>query len=177
MPTIALVDENPQALGEMSRTLEAEGFHIRPHQDTASALANLETDSPDLLILDISLPDLDGEELVRRLRQKSDIPVIVMTARATSLDKATNMEIPAADFIRKPFSHAVLVDRVRTLLRRQGFAEDAVDKYVVAKTDNNEASAPPATRYLNSSEQRAFGAALRRSVEVISGGTSRAKRS
>ena len=179
MPTITLVDEDRKTLDDMSSGLEAEGYRIRAYQDSASALDGLETDSPDLLICDVSLPDLHGEELVRRLREKSNIPVIIVTARAAAPDQLSKVKIPAGELIRKPISHRVLVERVRALLRRYRSAEHAAGKTV--STEDKEraraAAVPPVTRYLNPLEQRAFSGALRRSVRVISGGTARGKQS
>jgi two-component system, OmpR family, response regulator ChvI len=173
MPTIALVEEDPKALDDMSSRLEAEGYRIQAYQDAASALDGLETDSPDLLILDVSFADLDGQELVRQLREKLNIPLIIMTARAVAPDEFANMQMPADELIRKPFSERVLVNRVRTLLRRQGFAEDAGNKTVSTEAGEREPAAASATRHLTPSEQRVFSAALRRSVKVISSGASR----
>jgi DNA-binding response OmpR family regulator len=174
MPTIALLGEDRKALDDMSSSLEAEGHRIRAHQDAASALDRLEIDSFDLLIIDISPPDLDGEELIRRVREKSHIPVIILTAERDTLP---SLEAPADDLIPKPFSQRVLVERVRLLLRRQGFAEDAASETISAEGKEREVPNSSATRYLTPLEQRVFSAALRRSVEVISSGTSRGKRS
>jgi two-component system response regulator ChvI len=98
--------------------LEVEGFDVLPYHDGTGALDAFESSSPDLVITDIAMPEMDGIQLLRRLREKSDTPVILLTGRMDERDEVVGLRIGADDFIRKPFSPRVLVERVRTVLRR-----------------------------------------------------------
>src|SRR5579871_4439020 len=110
MPTIALVDDDRNILTSVSIALESEGYRIMTYTDGASAL--------DLAILDIKMPRMDGMETLRRLRQKSDIPVIFLTSKDEEIDELFGLKMGADDFIRKPFSQRLLVERVKAVLRR-----------------------------------------------------------
>jgi len=118
MATIALVDDDRDILALIATTLESEGYQVVAYPDGPAALNGFKTVQPDLAILDIRMPQMDGVELLRRLRQKSDVPVIFLTGRQEETDELLGLRIGADDFIRKPFSQRVLVERVRTLLRR-----------------------------------------------------------
>jgi two-component system, OmpR family, response regulator ChvI len=118
MPIIALVDDDRNILTSVSIALEAEGYRIMTYTDGDSALDGFKTSPPDLAILDIKMPRMDGMEMLRRLRQKSDTPVIFLTSKGEEVDELFGLKIGADDFIRKPFSQRVLVERVKTLLRR-----------------------------------------------------------
>ena len=118
MPTIALVDDDRNILTSVSIALEAEGYRIMTYTDGASALDGFKTSPPDLAILDIKMPRMDGMELLRRLRQKSDIPVIFLTSKDEEIDELFGLKMGADDFIRKPFSQRLLVERVKAVLRR-----------------------------------------------------------
>jgi two-component system, OmpR family, response regulator ChvI len=118
MPTIALVDDDRNILTSVSIALEAEGYRINTYTDGASALDGFKTAPPDLAILDIKMPRMDGMETLRRLRQKSDLPVIFLTSKEEEIDELLGLEMGADDFIRKPFSHRLLVERIKVLLRR-----------------------------------------------------------
>jgi two-component system response regulator ChvI len=118
MPTIALVDDDRNILASVSIALEAEGYRTMTYTDGASALDGFKTSPPDLAILDIKMPRLDGMELLRRLRQKSEMPVIFLTSKEEEVDELFGLKMGADDFIRKPFSQRLLVERVKTLLRR-----------------------------------------------------------
>ena len=118
MPTIALVDDDKNILTSVSIALEAEGFHVRTFNDGATALPALSAQPPDLAILDIKMPRMDGMELLRRLRQKSDIPVIFLTSKDEEIDEVLGLRMGADDFLRKPFSQRLLIERIRALLRR-----------------------------------------------------------
>ncbi|HVL74216.1 MAG TPA: response regulator transcription factor, partial [Beijerinckiaceae bacterium] len=118
MPTIALVDDDRNILTSVSIALEAEGYRIQTYTDGASALDGLRHSPPDLAILDIKMPRMDGMELLRRLRQKSDVPVIFLTSKDEEIDELFGLKMGADDFIRKPFSQRLLVERVRAVLRR-----------------------------------------------------------
>jgi two-component system response regulator ChvI len=118
MPTIALVDDDRNILTSVSIALEAEGYRIMTYTDGASALDGFKTSPPDLAILDIKMPRMDGMELLRRLRQKSDMPVIFLTSKDEEIDELFGLKMGADDFIRKPFSQRLLAERVKVLLRR-----------------------------------------------------------
>jgi two-component system response regulator ChvI len=118
MPTIALVDDDRNILTSVSIALEAEGYRIMQYTDGASALEGFKTSPPDLAILDIKMPRMDGMELLRRLRQKTDMPVIFLTSKDEEIDELFGLKMGADDFIRKPFSQRLLVERVKAVLRR-----------------------------------------------------------
>ena len=98
--------------------LEAEGYRIMTYTDGASALEGLTTSPPDLAILDIKMPRMDGMELLRRLRQKTDMPVIFLTSKDEEIDELFGLKMGADDYIRKPFSQRLLIERVKAVLRR-----------------------------------------------------------
>src|SRR3974377_2422027 len=128
MPTIALVDDDRNILTSVSIALEAEGYRIPTYTDGASALDGFKTAPPDLAILDIKMPRMDGMETLRRLRQKSDIPVIFLTSKDEEIDEMFGLKMGADDFIRKPFSQRLLVERVKAVLRRAAPEEPAAPK-------------------------------------------------
>src|SRR3979490_1123099 len=103
MPTIALVDDDRNILTSVSIALEAEGYRIMTYTDAASALDGFKTSPPDLAILDIKMPRMDGMETLRRLRQKSDMPVIFLTSKDEEIDELFGLKMGADDFSRKPF--------------------------------------------------------------------------
>jgi two-component system response regulator ChvI len=117
MPTIALVDDDRNILTSVSIALEAEGYRIQTYTDGASALDGLRHSPPDLAIFDIKMPRMDGMELLRRLRQKSDLPVIFLTSKDEEIDELFGLKMGADDFIRKPFSQRLLVERVKAVLQ------------------------------------------------------------
>jgi two-component system response regulator ChvI len=135
MPTIALVDDDRNILTSVSIALEAEGFRISTYTDGASALEGLKQNPPDLAIFDIKMPRMDGMELLRRLRQKSDMPVIFLTSKDDEIDELFGLKMGADDFIRKPFSQRLLVERVKAILRRAG----AKDLPVAARAEDAKA--------------------------------------
>jgi two-component system, OmpR family, response regulator ChvI len=126
MPTIALVDDDRNIITSLRMVLEAEGYKIQAYNDGASAFDGLCADPPDLAILDIKMPRMDGMELLRRLRQKSEIPVIFLTSKDDEIDELFGLKMGADDFIRKPFSQRLLVERVRAILRRSSPRDAAV---------------------------------------------------
>src|SRR5882672_7522729 len=118
MATIALVDDDRNILTSVSIALEAEGYRIMTYTDGASALEGFKSSPPDLAILDIKMPRMDGMETLRRLRQKSDMPVIFLTSKDEEIDELFGLKMGADDFIRKPFSQRLLVEHVKAVLRR-----------------------------------------------------------
>src|ERR1700743_784461 len=118
MANIALVDDDKNILASVSMLLEQEGYHIRTFSDGASALTALTASPPDLVILDIKMPRMDGLELLRRLRPNGDLPVILLTSKDEEIDELMGLNAGADDYIRKPFSQRLLLERVRAVLRR-----------------------------------------------------------
>jgi len=119
MANIALVDDDKNILASVSMLLEQEGYHVRTFSDGAAALTALTTTPPDLAILDIKMPRMDGLELLRRLRQANpDLPVIFLTSKDEEIDELMGLNAGADDYIRKPFSQRLLLERVRAVLRR-----------------------------------------------------------
>ena len=118
MQTIALVDDDRNILTSVSIALEAEGYKVETYTDGASALDGLLARPPHLAIFDIKMPRMDGMELLRRLRQKSDLPVIFLTSKDEEIDELFGLKMGADDFITKPFSQRLLVERVKAILRR-----------------------------------------------------------
>ena len=118
MPNIALVDDDRHILTSVSLVLEAEGYRIMSYTDGFSALEGFKLSPPDLAILDIKMPRMDGMEVLRRLRQTSDVPVIFLTGKDEEIDELFGLKMGADDFIRKPFSQRLLVERVKAVLRR-----------------------------------------------------------
>ena len=118
MPRIALVDDDHNILASLSIALEAEGYRIDTYTDGISALEGFDTRFPDLAILDIKMPRMDGMETLRRLRQKSDVPVIFLTSKEEEIDELIGLKLGADEFIRKPFSQRLLVERVKAVMRR-----------------------------------------------------------
>src|ERR1700710_2581078 len=118
MSNIALVDDDKNILASVSMLLEQEGYQVRTFSDGAAALTALTTTPPDLAILDIKMPRMDGLELLRRLRQAQDLPVIFLTSKDEEIDELRGLKAGADDYIRKPFSQRLLLERVRAVLRR-----------------------------------------------------------
>lgn len=139
MPTIALVDDDRNILTSVSMALEAEGYHVQTYTDGAAALAGLAANPPDVAVFDIKMPRMDGMELLRRLRQKSDLPVIFLTSKDDEIDELFGLRMGADDYIRKPFSQRLLVERVKAVLRRASpkvegaAAESGVEKIVLER--------------------------------------------
>ena len=118
MANIALVDDDKNILASVSMLLEQEGYQVRSFSDPAAALTALMAAPPDLAILDIKMPRMDGLELLRRLRQSQDMPVIFLTSKDEEIDELMGLNAGADDYIRKPFSQRLLLERVRAVLRR-----------------------------------------------------------
>jgi DNA-binding response OmpR family regulator len=119
MPQLILVvDDEPKVTRLARDYLEKQGFRVLAAGDGQSALVTARREKPDLIILDLMLPAIDGREVCRILRRESDVPIIMLTALSEEIDQVTGLEIGADDYITKPFSPRALVARVRALLRR-----------------------------------------------------------
>ena len=116
--TIALVDDDRNILTSVSMALEAEGFKVRTYTDGADALRGLTSQPADLAVLDIKMPRMDGMELLQRLRKQSAIPVIFLTSKDDEIDELLGLRMGADDYIKKPFSQKLLIERIRALIRR-----------------------------------------------------------
>jgi two-component system response regulator ChvI len=118
MQRIALIDDNEDVLTSVSIALERESYNVITYRDGASALSAFRSSPPDLIIIDLEMPRLDGMEMLRRLRQTSKIPVILLTSKDDDVDEVLGLKMGADDFIRKPFVQRVLAERVKAVLRR-----------------------------------------------------------
>jgi len=116
--TIALVDDDKNILTSVSIARQTEGFVTRIYTDPETALKALTDNPDDLGVFDIKMPQMDGLELLRRLREKSQMPVIFLTSKADELDEALGLAMGADDYISKPFSQRLLIARIRAILRR-----------------------------------------------------------
>ena len=126
MSKIALVDDDRNILTSVSITLEAEGFEVETYHDGQQAFDAFSTQLPDMAVLDIKMPRMDGMDLLQRLRQKSQMPVILLTSKEDEIDEVLGLRMGADDYVKKPFSQRLLVERIRTLLRRQDLFEGIV---------------------------------------------------
>ena len=116
--TIALVDDDRKILTSVSMTLEQEGFTVRTYTDGESALQGITARPVDLAVLDVKMPRMDGMELLQRLRTRSTLPVIFLTSKDEEVDEVMGLRLGADDYITKPFSQRLLLERIRALLRR-----------------------------------------------------------
>jgi two-component system response regulator ChvI len=126
--TIALVDDDRNILTSVSIALQAEGFSTRVYSDGEAALKALVDNPPDLAVLDVKMPKMDGMELLRRLREKSELPVIFLTSKDEEIDEALGLAMGADDYITKPFSQRLLIARIRAILRRAELRASPADE-------------------------------------------------
>lgn len=137
MAVIALVDDDQNILTSVSIALEADGHQVTTYEDGAQALQGLEGLQPDLIISDIKMPRMDGMELLRRLRQNSSLPLIFLTSKDEEIDEVLGLTLGADDYVKKPFSQRLLMERVKAVLRRAeapgAIAGDDEDKQVIRR--------------------------------------------
>ncbi len=119
MSRIALVDDDRNILTSVAMTLEAEGFEVETYNDGQAALDAFNKRLPDMAVFDIKMPRMDGMDLLQRVRQKSSMPVIFLTSKDDEIDEVLGLRMGADDYVKKPFSQRLLVERIRALLRRQ----------------------------------------------------------
>jgi len=129
---IALVDDDRNILTSVSMSLEAEGFNVKTYNDGEEGLSGITSSPPDLVVLDIKMPRMDGMEVLTKLRESSALPVIFLTSKDDEVDEVIGLRMGADDYITKPFSQRLLIERIRALLRRQQLG--------VAKPDETENS-------------------------------------
>ena len=124
--TIALIDDDRNILTSLSIALEKEGFNIQTYLDGESALVGLSRTPPDLAVIDIKMPRMDGEELLKRLRKKTTIPILFLTSKDEEVDELLGLKLGADDFIKKSggFSIKVLIERIRVQLRKKTHSVD-----------------------------------------------------
>jgi two-component system, OmpR family, response regulator ChvI len=120
MAKITLVDDDENIVTSVSLALESHGHTVKAYFDGASGLAALESEPPDLAILDVKMPRMDGMEVLRRLRRTSDLPVIILTSKDEEIDEILGFNLGADDYMHKPFSQRLLIERVKAVLRRAG---------------------------------------------------------
>ncbi|MGC8203091.1 response regulator transcription factor [Aliiroseovarius sp. PTFE2010] len=133
MSRIALVDDDRNILTSVSMTLEAEGFEVETYNDGQSALDAFNKGLPDMAVFDIKMPRMDGMDLLQRVRQKTNMPVIFLTSKDDEIDEVLGLRMGADDYVKKPFSQRLLVERIRALLRRQ----EALETGEVATDEEN----------------------------------------
>ncbi len=131
MAKIALVDDDRNILTSVSILLESEGFNVSTYNDRQAALDAFNKAMPDLAVLDIKMPRMDGMDLLQRVRQKTNMPIIFLTSKDDEIDEILGLRMGADDYVTKPFSQRLLLERIRTLLRRKS----AMDGVVVAETE------------------------------------------
>ena len=124
---VLVVDDEPMVRDVLARYLKQSGFEVEAASDGERALAAFDARRPDLVLLDLMLPRLDGFEVFRRIRAQGDSPVIMITARGQTTDRIAGLEIGADDYVSKPFSPAEVVARVRTVLRRSSAGDRPAD--------------------------------------------------
>ena len=119
--TIALIDDDRNILTSISMALEKEGFNVQTYLDGESALIGLSRTPPDLAVIDIKMPKMDGEELLKKLRKKTTLPVIFLTSKDEEVDELLGLKLGADDFIKKSggFSTKILIERIRVQLRKK----------------------------------------------------------
>ena len=125
--TIALIDDDQNILTSVSIALEAEGFAVRASSDPEKGLKDLLAKPPDVAVIDIKMPRLDGLELLRQLRRHSHVPVIFLTSKIEEADQIEGLRLGADDYITKPFSVRLLIERVKAVIRRNAEARSAAE--------------------------------------------------
>src|SRR6201988_5469333 len=120
MAKITLVDDDENIVTSVSLALESHGHTVKAYYDGAAGLAALENDPPDVAILDVKMPRMDGMEVLRRLRQTSNTPVIMLTSKDEEIDEILGFNLGADDYMHKPFSQRLFVERGKGVVRRAG---------------------------------------------------------
>lgn len=126
--SIILVDDDRNILTSVSMALEAEGFYVRSFTDGSEALKSLAQKPADMAILDIKMPRMDGIELLSRIRAESAMPAIFLTSKDDEVDQVLGLRMGADDYITKPFSQRLLIERIRSILRRQELMKESQEK-------------------------------------------------
>ena len=127
--TIALVDDDKNILTSVSIAMQSEGYTTRIYSDPQAALGAIVDNPPDLAVLDVKMPGMDGLELLRRIREKHEFPVIFLTSKDDELDEALGLAMGADDYITKPFSQRLLLARIKAILRRVDYMKRAAEAH------------------------------------------------
>ena len=132
--TIALIDDDRNILTSISIALEKEGFKVQTYLDGESALIGLTRQPPDLAVIDIKMPKMDGEELLKKLRKKTSLPVIFLTSKDDEIDELLGLKLGADDFVKKSagFSIKVLIERIRVQLRKKNLGNIEASKNIIS---------------------------------------------
>ena len=132
--TIALIDDDRNILTSISIALEKEGFNVQTYLDGESALIGLSRTPPDLAVVDIKMPKMDGEELLKKLRKKTSLPIIFLTSKDDEIDELLSLKLGADDFVKKSggFSIKVLIERIRVQLRKKNINNIEDTKNIIA---------------------------------------------
>ncbi len=128
MATIALVDDDENILTSVSIALESEGHVVKTFEDGAAALEFINATPPDVVVSDIKMPTMDGMELLRRIRQNSSLPLIFLTSKDEEIDEVLGLTMGADDYVKKPFSQRLLIERVKAVLRRGQASETPTEE-------------------------------------------------
>ena len=137
-PSVLLVEDETNLADAVRLNLEREGFDVRMAKDGVGGLAEARREAPDIIVLDIMLPDLNGLEVCRALRRESDVPILMLTALGEEVDKVVGLELGADDYVTKPFSMRELLARVRAILRRPRNAAGPASPEEVLRSGNLE---------------------------------------
>ena len=132
---IILVDDDSNILASVSVALRAEGWDVETYPDGEKGLIALQRNSPDIAVLDIKMPRLDGMELLKKLRISSDVPVIFLTSKDDELDEAIGLRMGADDYITKPFSQKLLIERIRAVLRRSSLKNSSESNKMIKRNE------------------------------------------
>ena len=145
-PQILIVEDESTISEPLAKLLAREGFNATVAGTVADALAKFATDKPDLILLDLNLPDGDGRDVAREIRRSSGVPIIMLTARGTETDRIVGLEIGADDYVVKPFSSAEVIARIRAVLRRSEAHDDLLDQDLGQPVVVEEMRIDPGTR-------------------------------
>ncbi len=127
---VLIVDDEKTLVKALTFNLEKEGFRVEPAYDGEEALQKIFSLKPDVVVLDLMLPEVDGFEVCRRIRKKLDVPIIMLTARSEDIDKVLGLELGADDYLTKPFNSRELVARIKAILRRSNVFEQESKKQI-----------------------------------------------
>jgi len=128
-PRVLVIDDDPDIRGLVAELLDRAGFTVEQAEDGRAGLRALHRSPPDLVVLDVSMPDLDGWQTLERIRDLSQVPVVMLTARGDELERVRGLQAGADDYVVKPFGRQELVARVQALLRRAGAREEEQESY------------------------------------------------
>ena len=132
---IILIDDDNNILTSVSVALKAEGWEVETYNDSEQGLIALQRNTPDIAILDIKMPKLDGMEVLKKLRETNDVPVIFLTSKDDEIDEAIGLRMGADDYITKPFSQKLLIERIRAVLRRSSYKNNDVSDKLIQRNN------------------------------------------